>query len=131
LEWLFDSQKPIYSQLIEHVQLGILTGEYPPGSPMPSVRVLAIEAGVNPNTMQRALSELETRELLHTYRTAGRFVTEDRDMIDHIKREQAERCIDEFFGGMERLGFRREEAVRLLSEKAAEGKKEETYAKDI
>jgi DNA-binding transcriptional regulator YhcF (GntR family) len=122
LEWLFDSQTPIYSQLIEQVQLGILTGEYQPGSALPSVRALAEEAGVNPNTMQRALSELETRELLHSHRTAGRFVTEDRDMINNIRTQQAERYIEEFFVGMQRLGFQREEAAQLLMKKAAEKK---------
>jgi DNA-binding transcriptional regulator YhcF (GntR family) len=114
LKWNFTEDRPIYSQIVEQIQVGILRGAYPPGSGMPSVRVLALEAEVNPNTMQKALAELETMGLLHTQRTAGRTVTEDGRMIEGLKRRLAEECISRFFFGMEGLGIGREEAIGML-----------------
>jgi DNA-binding transcriptional regulator YhcF (GntR family) len=96
------------------MQLGILAGEYPPGSNMPSVRVLAMDAAVNPNTMQKALAELETRGLLFTKRTAGRFVTEDESVMKKLKDGLIRRQIFAFFDGMENLGIRKKEAMTLL-----------------
>ena len=125
MEWNFDNQKPIYSQLIDQIQLGILAGVYAPGTAIPSVRTLAVEAGVNPNTMQRALSELETAGLLFSQRTAGRFVTEDGEMIEAIKKQKAETFIEGFFAGMTTLGFDRREALRLLMEKADDVKEDQ------
>ena len=122
MKWYFDTQKPIYTQLTEQIRVGILTGEYPPGSAMPSVRALALEAEVNPNTMQRALADLESRGLLHTQRTAGRFVTEDKKMIETIKKEQAEKFIDSFLTGMRGLGFDTDEAISMLTRQAKGGR---------
>jgi len=113
--WQFNTQKPIYAQLIEHIRMGILSGEYPPGSILPSVRALALEAEVNPNTMQRALAELESRGLLRTQRTAGRYVTEDNDMIQSIKKDQAGRFIDDFMLAMKGLGYDRQDILGLLA----------------
>jgi DNA-binding transcriptional regulator YhcF (GntR family) len=124
LEWNFDNQKPIYSQLIDQIQLGILAGEFTAGTAIPSVRILAVEAGVNPNTMQRARAELETAGLLFSQRTAGRFVTEDRGMIERIKKQKAEMYIANFFEGMKTLGFDRTEALRLLTETKDDTKEE-------
>jgi DNA-binding transcriptional regulator YhcF (GntR family) len=118
MKWKFRGDRPIYAQLIEQLERGILTGEYPPGSSVPSVRTLAIEAEVNPNTMQRALAELETRGLLHTHRTAGRTVTEDRKMIDNLKEELAKAQINEFFEGMQSIGIERESAAKLIAKAA-------------
>ena len=73
----FDASRPIYAQLVERLKARILAGTYPPGGHLDSVRDLAAAAGVNPNTMQRALAQLETEGLVHTERTAGRYVTED------------------------------------------------------
>ena len=115
MNWYFDTQKPIYAQLTEQIRVGILTGEYPPGSAMPSVRALALEAEVNPNTMQRALADLESRGLLHSQRTAGRFVTEDQAMIEKIKMEQAEKFIESFLTGMKGLGFDKDESISMLA----------------
>ena len=77
MPWKLDSNLPIYTQIIEHIQLDIISGLYQPGDRLPSVRDLAAEASVNPNTMQKALSELERSGLLHSQRTSGRFITED------------------------------------------------------
>ena len=86
MKWQFSNDAPIYTQLIEQIQVGIVAGAFPPGERLPSVRDLATEAGVNPNTMQRALAELERDGLVFSQRTAGRFVTEDKTMIERAKR---------------------------------------------
>ena len=116
MNWVFNSNRPIYAQLVEQIQLGILNGEYPSGSNIPSVRTLALEAEVNPNTMQKALSELESQGLLFTNRTAGRFVTEDMKMISDLKEKKAKESITEFLDGMNALGINGEEAIRLIGE---------------
>lgn len=112
--WHFSGDAPIYSQLIEQIKVGIVAGGFPPGERLPSVRDLATQAGVNPNTMQRALTELERDGLVYSQRTAGRFVTEDRAMIEAAKRSLAERHISAFLGAMTRLGYRREEVIGML-----------------
>ena len=109
MAWQFDGQRPIYAQLLEGLELRILSGMYPPGSRLASVRELAAEAAVNPNTMQRALAELERGGLIRTHRTNGRFVTDDEARIrqarENIAREKLERFLEE----MRRLGVTREE----------------------
>ena len=87
MEWIFDSNTPIYTQLVEQLTLRIVTSVYAPGQRIPPVRELAVEAGVNPNTMQRALGELERLGLVYSQRTSGRFVTEDITMIETAKQE--------------------------------------------
>ena len=114
MKWLFSSDAPIYAQLIEQIKVGIVAGAFPPGERLPSVRDLATDAGVNPNTMQRAMTELERDGLVYSQRTAGRFVTEDQRMIEQAKRSLAERQIKTFLEAMDRLGFRREEVLTLL-----------------
>lgn len=115
MTWKLDSDRPIYAQLVEDIQMRIVSGAYPPGSRLPSVRELSSEAGVNPNTMQRAFSELERNGLLETRRTSGRFVTEDEALIHSIRRELAEEQLAEFFRKMKRLGYRKQEALALIS----------------
>ena len=114
MKWLFSSDAPIYAQLIEQIKVGIVAGAFPSGERLPSVRDLATDAGVNPNTMQRAMTELERDGLVYSQRTAGRFVTEDQRMIEQAKRSLAERHIKTFLEAMDRLGFRREEVLTLL-----------------
>ena len=114
MKWMFNNNRPIYAQLVEQIQIGILSGEYPPGSGVPSVRTLALEAEVNPNTMQKALAELETQGLLYTNRTAGRFVTEDMNMINELREKKAEECISIFLDGMKSLGIEGDEAIKLI-----------------
>ena len=93
---------------------------FPPGERLPSVRDLATEAGVNPNTMQRALAELERDGLVFSQRTAGRFVTEDKTMIEQAKRGLAERHIKTFLAAMLRLGYQPEEIITLLRQENCE-----------
>lgn len=115
MTWDFSGDRAIYAQIAEQVKLRIIAGIYPVGTRLPSVRDLAAEAAVNPNTMQRALSDLEREGLLYSERTSGRFVTEDSAMIAKIKTELAQSVIDEFFEKMERLGYTRKAASQLIT----------------
>lgn len=114
MEWNINSNAPIYTQLVEQLTLRIVTTEYIPGQRLQSVRELAMEAGVNPNTMQRALSELEREGLVFSLRTSGRFVTEDIQMIEDAKKKIAAEQISGFLRNMNRLGFENEEIVSLI-----------------
>lgn len=120
MRWQFSNDAPIYAQLILQIKVGIVSGAFPPGERLPSVRDLATEAGVNPNTMQRALMELERDGLVYSQRTAGRFVTEDKAMIEAAKRGLAERHIKTFLEAMINLGFQREEILALLRQETGE-----------
>lgn len=116
MTWSFSNDLPIYTQLVGQIKTAIATGVFPPGERLPSVRDLATEAGVNPNTMQRALSQLESEGLVYSQRTAGRFVTEDQEKIAGTKRELAQQHIAQFIRAMDGLRFSREEMTVLLSE---------------
>lgn len=120
MHWQFSNDAPIYTQLIAQIKIGIVAGAFPPGERLPSVRDLATEAGVNPNTMQRAMTELERDGLVYSQRTAGRFVTEDNTMINTAKRSLAERHVKTFLEAMLRLGFRKDEIIDLISKELGE-----------
>ncbi|MCI9578579.1 MAG: GntR family transcriptional regulator [Oscillibacter sp.] len=120
MQWQFSNDAPIYTQLIQQVKVGIVTGAFPPGERLPSVRDLATEAGVNPNTMQRALAELERDGLVYSQRTAGRFVTEDNTMINTAKRSLAQRHVKTFLEAMLQLGFQKEEIISLITQELGE-----------
>lgn len=117
MDWKFRNDLPIYSQLVDKIRLGIISGELPPGARLASVRDLATEAGVNPNTMQRALQELEREGMVYAQRTAGRFVTEDTDVIGRSKEAMAEDLIRGFLAAMEKLGYGRDDITALLETK--------------
>ena len=89
MPWDLDNDRPIYVQLMEKIRLDIMSGVYRPGDKLPSVRDLALDAAVNPNTMQKALSELERNGLVYSQRTSGRFITEDENMLKQLKTELA------------------------------------------
>lgn len=114
MKWSFSNDTPIYSQLIDQIKVGIVTRAFAPGDRLPSVRDLATEAGVNPNTMQRALAQLETEGLVRSQRTAGRFVTEDMALIGGVKHDLAQRHIRAFLDAMNRLDIAQEETIALL-----------------
>lgn len=114
MEWQFDSNMPIYTQLVDKIKLAIVSGEYTRGQRLSAVRDLAAEAGVNPNTMQRAFQELERLGLVYTQRSSGRFVTEDENMIEAAKKALAEENIRSFMDSMRRIGYTREDIIRLL-----------------
>ena len=120
MKWHFNSDMPIYTQLISQIKFAIVSGKLPPGERMSTVRDLASEAGVNPNTMQRAFQELEREGLVFSQRSSGRFVTEDVSIIEKAKMALAQEHISKFITSMERLGYDRAEIIALL-----EGKNEE------
>ena len=120
MSWDLKSDRPIYTQLIEQIQLMIVSGVYPAGSKLPSVREMAAEAAVNPNTMQRALSQLEADGLLYSQRTSGRFVTEDVESIMQIKNGLAVEVIHEFLNKMNQLGYDTQQTFNLLNNIAKE-----------
>lgn len=112
--WELNGERPIYLQLMEQVQLRIVSGLYPAGTKLPPVRDLAAEASVNPNTMQKALAELERNGLVYSQRTAGRFITEDKDMIEQIKQDLAREQVSEFLKKMRAIGCSPEETIELM-----------------
>ena len=116
MPWEFDNDKPIYIQLVEKIQFKIISGEIPIGEKLASVRELAQEAGVNPNTMQRALAELERQEIIFTNRTAGRFVTDDKDHIKDLRSKYAINKIQEVTTALAQLGYSKDELVELIEE---------------
>ncbi len=120
MTWRFETDRPIYKQLKEQILLQIVSGVYPAGAKLPPVRDLAAEAAVNPNTLQKALSELERGGLVYTQRTSGRFVTEDENMIIQAKTELANEQIDFFLKKMAGIGFTGEETIALIEKKVKE-----------
>lgn len=125
MPWNLDSSRPIYLQIIDRVQMDIITGRYQPGDKLPSVRDLAQEAAVNPNTMQKALSELERSGLIYSQRTSGRFITEDKELIHQMKKELAAAEVSAFVAHMKQLGITPEEIRQLLAETIEEEKNHE------
>ncbi|MDF2840866.1 MAG: putative transcriptional regulator [Clostridia bacterium] len=123
MAWDLKSDRPIYSQLIEQIEIKICSGIYAPGSKLPSVRELAQEAAVNPNTMQKALSILEEDGLLYTNRTSGRFITEDTKMIQQAKQKLAQEQISEFLEKMKSLGLNKTETLSIITTMLEEAKK--------
>ncbi len=122
MSWILDSGRSIYLQIVERIELEIVSGKYKPGDKIPSVRELAVEAGVNPNTMQKAMVELERDGLVHSERTSGRFITEDETMIMEIRKDLARKQIEEFMERMKKMGFSGEEIVTLLRKTLEEEK---------
>ena len=110
MPWNLDSSRPIYLQIIERVQMDIITGRYQPGDKLPSVRDLAQEAAVNPNTMQKALPELERSGLIYS------FITEDKELIHQMKKGLAAAEVSAFVAHMKQLGITPEEIRQLLAE---------------
>ena len=117
MENQFTNDKPIYLQLIDYFKAQIISGDLPEGSRLDSVRDLAVKAKVNPNTMQKALSELERMGLVRTERTSGRFITDDKEKITLMKKELAESEIDAFLEKMKAMGFEKEEIIKIIEEK--------------
>ena len=117
----FNVNLPIYLQIMEQIRRRIVTGEWRAGERVPSVRELAAVFGVNPNTMQRALSELEREELLYSERTAGRFITADTARIDALRARMAQDTCTRFLHEMGQLGYARNEVLSMLAEPPGDG----------
>ena len=116
MDWYITDGRPVWLQLKEQLAMGILTGAYPPGSRLPSVRELAMDAGVNPNTMQRALTELERDGLAYSIGTTGRVVTQERKTIDQLREQSAKSVVERYLESMKQLGYTAAEAVKVLEE---------------
>ncbi len=114
--WNFDSSKPVYLQLVEQITRKIIIGEYPSGEKMPTVRSLATEAKVNPNTVQKVFSLLEQSGIVVTDRTIGRYVTEDKEMIKKMGKAIAKDLCRDFIRDMKSLGYEVEEVEAILKE---------------
>lgn len=120
MTWKFDNDKPIYLQLVEELKLKIISNELSAGSKLPSVREFAAEAGVNPNTMQRALAELEGQQLVFTKRTSGRFVTEDDAYIQTLRQDYAQNQISDMITSLIKLGYTSKELTVLIEQSLKE-----------
>ena len=120
MTWSFTPDRPIYLQLQERLKLSIVSGKYPPGDKLPAVRDLALDAAVNPNTVQRALTELEREGLVFSQRTSGRFVTEDKDVIGKTKTELALELVGAFLEKMAAIGYSASETAALVAGKIGE-----------
>lgn len=116
MNWQFDNNTPIYTQLVYKFRLEIASGQLQPGSKLPAVRDISSQAGVNPNTMQRAFQELERLGLVYTLRSSGRFVTEDMAVIENTKKTLAQEQIERFMESMKALGFDRQQIITLLED---------------
>lgn len=116
MQWQLRGDRPIYQQIMEKLTEQIVSGQLNAGEKVPPVRELAAQAGVNPNTMQRALAQLEQDGLAFADRTAGRLVTEDTSVLDAVRRAQARVLIEHYYDSMAELGYARTEAAELLKE---------------
>ena len=116
MDSIFDNERPIYVQLVEKLRIEIVSGKLKSGERIPSVRELALTARVNPNTMQKALVELEEEGLVYTERTNGKFVTENKELIEKIKKQLAEEKVNNYLNDMKNIGITYKEAVKYLQE---------------
>ena len=116
MEFLFDNNLPIYIQLVDGIKTSIISGKIKSGERLPSVRELALQIKVNPNTIQKALAELENQGLIYTERTNGKFVTEDKQLINKVRKESADDLVNKFINNMKELGIEKEELVNYLNE---------------
>ena len=116
MKFEFDNNIPIYIQLVEQLKIYIISGKINPGDRLPSVRELALQTKVNPNTMQKALVELEELKLIYTERTNGKFVTSDKKIIDKYKKMYAKNLSNNYFSNMKNIGFNLEEIINYLKE---------------
>ncbi len=116
MAWSFSQDRPVYIQIAQRVTRSVLSGEYKSGDQIPSVRQLALEAAVNPNTVQKAFSELENEKIIISKGTLGRFVTENTEDIEIARRKTAESIMKNYLEDMSELSISREQAIALLKE---------------
>ena len=129
MAWELMADRPIYMQIVDTLKMRIISGAYPPGGRIPSVRELAAEAGVNPNTMQKALADLERQELISTQRTNGKTVTEDGEKIKMMRESIAQKEALSYIDKMRGLGYSAGEAQSFVREVADLANKQTTAAK--
>ena len=118
----FENNLPIYVQIVDLIKRQIVTSELKEGDKLPSVRDIATELKVNPNTIQRSYQELERENLVFTQRGMGTFITEDKDIIDELKKNMAANIITDFISNMKAIGYKPEDILELINKKLEEGK---------
>ena len=116
MAWKFTSDRPVYLQIAERITKSVLSGEYKPGEQIPSVRQLALEAAVNPNTVQRAFTELENSGIVISKNTIGRFVTDDTEILESCRNDLAKKIVKEFILNMNHLSITTEQALKIIEE---------------
>ncbi len=116
MAYIFDNERPIYIQLVEIIRIQIVSGKFQKGQKIPSVRELALTMKVNPNTMQKALAELENEKLIYTERTNGKYVTEDESLVEKVKKELAKEKVNNYLNSMNDIGISYDEAIKYLQE---------------
>ena len=116
MSWIFDNKKPIYLQIMERIKLQIVSHTLEPNQQLPTVREFAAEAGVNPNTIQRALSELEREGFVYSKRTTGRFVTENQELISQSRKQLSEEELEHFISSMTHFGYEKEELPGVVAD---------------
>ena len=121
MDYIFDNERPIYIQLVEMIRIEIVSGKFKKGQKIPSVRELALIMKVNPNTMQKALVELENEKLIYTERTNGKYVTEDEELIETVKRKLAKEIVNNYLNSMKDIGIDYNSAVKYLQEGGNDG----------
>ncbi|MNO63506.1 HTH-type transcriptional repressor YtrA [compost metagenome] len=117
IDFEFNNREPIYLQIVNYIKKKIISEELEMGEKLESVRELASRLKVNPNTIQRVYGELELEKLIYTQRGLGKYVTEDREIIDKLKKENAKELLESFITNMKELGLNKEEVVNLINEK--------------
>ena len=116
MAWSFKPGIPVYLQVADILCYNIVSGKYPPGTQIPAVRQLAVEAAINPNTVQHAFMELEKRGVIETRGTLGRFVTEDTSLIEESRRKHAQSIVTNFLKTIEHIGYSKEEILEMIKE---------------
>ena len=125
MAWSFSSHRPLFYQVAERIKHSIISGEYAPGEQIPSVRQLALDAAVNPNTVQHAFSHLESLGLIESHGTVGRFVTEDTEIIEKCRLSEAVSLVDEFLTKASKLKIGDDTLLSMLSDRISEKDKQE------
>lgn len=116
MAWSFSSDRPVYLQIAQRIRRSVLSGEYPPGAQIPSVRQLALDATVNPNTVQHAFSDLESEGIILSRGTQGRFVTDDTAIIERCRQAVAQQYVRSFLNDLRQLGIPAEQAISMIKE---------------
>jgi DNA-binding transcriptional regulator YhcF (GntR family) len=114
MEFTFDNNIPIYIQLLEYLKIYLISGVFKSGEKLPSVREFATTFKVNPNTMQKALAELESMDLIYTERTNGKYVTENKELLEKLKDEYAQTLAKSYFQGMKRIGLGKADSIKYI-----------------
>ena len=116
MAWSFSSDKPVYIQIAEQITLSVLSGEYKPGEQIPTVRQLATEAAVNPNTVQHSFAFLESNGLVVSQGTVGRYVTNDTEIIENCRKMLTEDIVSSFVKKCKNLSVSKNEIINIIEE---------------